>query len=345
MSELICEIVTVGKFGKHPNADTLSITRVYNFPVIFKTGEFNEGDLAVYFPVESMVPARPEFAFIWQNRDNPTERQRTIRAKKLRGIFSMGFIMPVKTLSLEHCEPGVNVANILGVVRAPEPVDACNMSGNNRKSPGWFSHYTDIESARKYSKEFTEGEQVIITEKIHGANARFAFVDGDLWVGSHRLAKANDDDNEWSKWARENNLKDKLSTYTNLLFFGEIYGKIQAGNGYHYGHPNEVRVAFFDILDITTGKYLNYDDAKVILDKLGLETVPVIYRGIWHGFNCFEANIEDIADGPTIIGNNLHNREGIVIRPIAERWNDKLGRVIIKLHGQTYLLNDKAQKI
>jgi len=346
-SELICEVVQIGKFGKHPNADTLSITHVYDFPVIFKTGDFKEGDSAIYFPVDAMLPVRPEFAFIWQDKENPTERQRSIKAKKLRGIFSMGLFMPTKLFGLDHCEFGVNVAEILGVVKTPDPVEGCNMSGNNRGSPNWFSHYTDIESARKYSSVFVVGEEVIVTEKIHGANARFAFCktdefpEGDLWVGSHRLAKANDDNNEWSRFARENNLKDKLSAYPDYLFFGEIYGKTQAGNGYDYGNPRASKVAFFDIFDIKTGRYLDYDTAFIIFTNLGLETAPVLYRGPWTSFE----NMESMADGLTILGKGSHNREGFVLRPITERWDERLGRTIIKLHGQAFLLNDKAQKV
>lgn len=499
MSTLIVEIIKVGKWGKHPEADTLGITHVYQFPVIFKLGEFQEGDKAIYFPVDAMLPIKPEFAFIWQNRENPSERQRTIKAKKLRGIFSMGIIMPVKLFGLEDKEVGTNVAEILGVVKSPDPVEPCNMSGKNRKSPAWFSLYTDIESARKYIKEFTLGEEVIFTEKIHGclksnqrirmadgtskpinkikigeyvlgqdnnrniipskvlntfnngkcnkwleiktkrrglgkgnsfskvvatpnhkfycpnidsykelkdlnvndkvsgirndlsltpiqleykritieqeiisitdvtykiksskydietetnnffcpdilvhnSNARFSYVDNDLWVGSHRLAKANDDDNEWSKWARENNIGEKLANYPNLLFFGELYGKTQAGNKYHYGHPNLCKVAFFDIFDITKGKYLNYDDAKFIFDKLEFNSVPIIYRGPLISFE----QVEQLADGPTIIGNGCHNREGIVIKPSVERCSERLGRMIVKLHGKEFLLSDYAKKM
>jgi len=344
-SKLICEIVKIGKFDKHPNANTLSMTQVYNFPAIFRTGEFQEGDKAIYFPVEAMLPIKPEFAFLWNNKENPTERNRTIKAKKLRGVFSMGILMPAKLFGLESLEVGTNVAQILGIFKY-EPPEPSNLSGNNKSQPNWFIKYTDIESARKYSEIFIPGEEVIITEKIHGSNARFAWINQEvdhdeqpnLWIGSHRLAKQDDCSNEWSMVAKNLEMKDKLSAFPNLIFFGEIYGKIQAGNGYHYDIKNKVNLVLFDIFDIINARWLNYDNRKQIANTVGFPMVPELYRGPWTSFE----EMEKFADGTTILGKYTHNREGCVIRPTAECWNEKIGRVILKIHGKEFLINDKA---
>ena len=52
MSEFHIETLRVGPLERHPNADNLSITRVRDYPVILRTGELQEGDLAVYVPVD-----------------------------------------------------------------------------------------------------------------------------------------------------------------------------------------------------------------------------------------------------------------------------------------------------
>ena len=56
MSQFSCPLIQIGKVGKHPNADTLSITTVDGGPVIFRTGDFAPGDYAVYIPVDAVVP-------------------------------------------------------------------------------------------------------------------------------------------------------------------------------------------------------------------------------------------------------------------------------------------------
>jgi hypothetical protein len=48
MSEFRVQVVQLGPIEKHPNADTLSCTEVDGYPVIFRTGDYAEGDLAVY---------------------------------------------------------------------------------------------------------------------------------------------------------------------------------------------------------------------------------------------------------------------------------------------------------
>src|SRR5258707_879624 len=86
-------IVVLPKIGKHPNADTLDIVQVEGgYPCIFKHGSFQPGDKAVYIPVDSIVPEHPAFAWL--------EGHNRIKARRLRGIFSMGVLIPLKDLNL-----------------------------------------------------------------------------------------------------------------------------------------------------------------------------------------------------------------------------------------------------
>jgi len=46
---------------------------------------------------------------------------------------------------------------------------------------------------------------------------------------------------------------------------------------------------------------------------------------------------EAMAEGANILSGQ-HIREGFVVRPVQERWHPEVGRVILKLVGQEYLL-------
>jgi hypothetical protein len=74
MSELHAPVVRIGKVGKHPNADTLSITQAGGFPVIFRTGDFKEGDLAVYVPIDSLLPSTIRRSGSWRRPSPPRAR-------------------------------------------------------------------------------------------------------------------------------------------------------------------------------------------------------------------------------------------------------------------------------
>jgi len=71
-----------------------------------------------------------------------------------------------------------------------------------------------------------------------------------------------------------------------------------------------------------------------IINRLGLTRVPIVYIG------SFSPEYLDLADGQTILGNGCHIREGIVIKPVTERWTHRIGRVILKRISDKYLLKD-----
>ena len=49
-----------------------------------------------------------------------------------------------------------------------------------------------------------------------------------------------------------------------------------------------------------------------------------------------------LANGASTLPGAAHTREGFVVRPTKERWHPLLGRVILKLIGEDYLLRKGA---
>jgi RNA ligase (TIGR02306 family) len=117
-----------------------------------------------------------------------------------------------------------------------------------------------------------------------------------------------------------------------VIVFGEIFG---AGvQDMHYGQKGRA----FRVFDISVdGKYLDVDELTAFVAEFtaeGVRAVPVIYRGPFS-----LARIQELTDGPTTvcdaseIKQPFKGREGIVIRPVAERFDERLGgsgRVILK---------------
>lgn len=114
MTEFHVEVVRLDNVQKHPNADTLSIATLHDaYPVIFKTGEFQPGDLAAYVPVDSIVPDTEEWSWLAPAGAALRPKDRRIRAKKLRGIFSMGVLMPAPA----GAELGADIADAMGITK------------------------------------------------------------------------------------------------------------------------------------------------------------------------------------------------------------------------------------
>lgn len=132
-------------------------------------------------------------------------------------------------------------------------------------------------------------------------------------------------------------LPDALtSTY---FVLGEIFGKgIQ---DLHYGTDKEPGFRVFDIYKKShekpvpyTARFLNDKELDDACKCMGLERVPVLYRGPFS-----QKVVEKYTSGKeTVSGKKLHVREGVVIRPQEERRHRKLGRVQLKSVSEKYLL-------
>ena len=331
MTEFNVEVVRLDQSEKHPNADSLSITHIFGgYPVVYRTENFKQGDKLVYIPIDSLVPlSDSRFAFLSEDEGKKTFR---IKAKKLRGIFSMGMLVPAD----EEWEIGENVQEKLGIVKwePPPPKQFRGSFGpsDQESDPGVIPMYTDLDSLRKYKSVFADGEEVILTEKIHGANARFVWSDDRLWVGSHKQFKKENENNAWWKIAKQYNLGEILNKNPDVAIYGEMYGTVQ---DLRYGAaPGDLMFAAFDVMDAKTGRYYKYDDFKKFCDDNKIPTAPELYRGPWSD------DLKAMANGKSTIAD--HVREGFVARSVDERWNDRVGRVVLKLVGQDYLLRKNA---
>jgi len=318
MSEFHVEVVRIGPVVKHPNADTLSITKIHGgYPVIVRTGDYREGDCAVYVPVDAVVPtSAPPFAFL-ATAGRTAER---IKAKRLRGVFSTGLLVPAPNGSVL----GSDMAEALGVTKY-EPPDNLTMGADAEPGPpGPQIPVYDIEGLRKYGHLLAEGEPVVITEKLHGANAR-VFHDGTrLWVGSRVQWKRKEGDGLW--WPAVEQYAEALARHPNMVVYGEVFGQVQ---DLKYGVTRGARFAAFDVWKREDGTWLDSSDALRFQADCGMTPVPPLYVGQW------SAGLASHAEGRSTLAD--HVREGFVVKPEKERRSDEIGRVILKLHGEGYL--------
>lgn len=325
-TESRCLVVSLPAPMPHPNADALDIINVYGdaqgggYPCIVKRGSFQAGDLAVYVPIDSLVPIdRPDFTFL-APKANADGRAR-IQAVRLRGVFSMGLLVPAP----EGARPGDDVTEALGVDKyeAPEP------TAGTKRDPGFLPVY-DVEGVRRWGHVLELGEEVIIEEKIDGQNARFAFHDGRFWCASRTNYWEPMGDSPWARVARRYGLAERLRWHGDLGFYGEI---LPDGS-----------LTVFDVFWHNAKGFLSWSSRNNMVDNLNdagahlpIYTPPVLYKGPWQGL---DAHVH-LAEGQTLRYGGTGLREGWVVRPVRERHHPELGRVLLKLHGQGWLLRGK----
>jgi RNA ligase (TIGR02306 family) len=362
MGEFFVQVVRIGEVTKHPNADRLSITKVHgDYPVVFQSTEFKSGDLAVYVPVDAVVPATEEWAWLGDK-----EKHRRIKAKRLRGVFSMGLLTAAPAGTTE----GQDVAELMGITRfddeAPEEKprhpEAKHLTFWQRV---WLFIYSiffpttkkaserhrprlkhlpgvyDIEPFRRYgTSTFRDGEVVVVTEKIHGQNASYVH-DGKNFFGKSRTRwRDMNDDNTWAQVARRYDLEHKLSTKPGILLFGETYGN-NADMAYGVDKTKEGgdRFAAFDAYDTNKGQWLNHYEFEALCNTLDIPTAPVLATIQW-GPDSYEYLLP-FAEGQTTMRGAKHVREGFVVKSVNERPAG-LPRSILKLAGEGYHTRKEA---
>ena len=80
---------------------------------------------------------------------------------------------------------GTDVREHYGIGKYRPPVKF--HAGDSEAAHPLFHRYTDIENLRNFPEVFADGEEVVVTEKIHGTNSRIGYVEGSLLAGSHGL--------------------------------------------------------------------------------------------------------------------------------------------------------------
>lgn len=326
MSEWKVQVIRIGKVGKHPNADTLSITQANGYPVCFKTGAFEPGSLAIHVCVDSVVDTRLPW-FSWLADKAKTDHTYRVRAEKLRNVPSYGFFVPPGEVPGGEALTGGQLVHIqLGVSKYDDGSDY--ITDGCVAGPGVHVPHYDIEGLREYKNLFTPGEKVSVTEKIHGANGRWLHNGASLHCGSRTKWREG---SVWNSIAARYGIEAVLSAPENhgLVLYGEVFGK--GVQDLDYGQK-EPALRCFDVYDSNTGTWWDTDRLFIWCLANGLPAVPELYRGPYDA----EAMM-NMAEGQTTFPAS-HVREGIVVKPLVERWDNEIGRVFLKLPGQGYLL-------
>lgn len=323
MSTHSVNVIDIEKVLPHGNADRLEIIPVGGWQAVVKAGQFKPGDRAIYIEPDYTVPTtRPEFSFLAkEGRD-----RHRLKAVRLRGALSFGLLIPVPE-DIADASVGEDVMERLGIERYEPPVKLAR--GDELPEAEWPQAYAskfDVESLQKFPTVFREGEEVLVTEKIHGANARYLFSTGVFYIGSrsrwlkpdvgHAWKQAVDGDSRILEWCR---------AHPETVLYGEIYGPVQS---LKYGSQGKVSFAAFAASH--KGEWL--DTIRLHNDET-IPTVPLIYRGPW-----WPKTILPLAEADSAVegAEPGHMREGFVIVPVNERRDIALGRVALKHISNRY---------
>ena len=124
-------------------------------------------------------------------------------------------------------------------------------------------------------------DEIIVEEKMDGANMRFFVKGGKVYVGSRNVVfgdmnSVKDNVGRYNLALRMfyNAMKGKENKYDGLIFFGECMVR----HTIDYNWEKTPSLLLFDIYDINEKRFYDYDEKVKVFNDLNLPYVPLIER-------------------------------------------------------------------
>ncbi|MEU0647133.1 RNA ligase (ATP) [Streptomyces umbrinus] len=338
------EVLTV---HEHPNADALELAQVGLYRAVVAKGVYRTGETAVYIPEQSVLPEEliEELGLTGRLAGSRSDR---VKAVRLRGELSQGIVCRPKALAgvdlARAAADGTDFAERLGITKWVPPIPP-TMDGEVEQAPDLLP-WVDIENIQRYPDIFAPGEDVVLTEKLHGSACLLTYFaeDGRVQVsskgfGAKYLALTEDPRNLYWRAVHGHGVAAAAARLAERLgarrvgVFGEVYGAgVQDLTYGADGRRETLGYAVFDVSAEIDGEVRWLDATELLTGELPL--VPRLYEGPYD-----IGRVLEFASGrETVSGQGLHLREGVVIRPATERYSPVTGgRAVAKAVSPAYL--------
>ena len=364
----VCYVGIIGEVKPIEGADNIEQVLVGGWNAITKKGEYKEGDLVVVATTDAVIPTTLSDVMGVTNYLRKGQRVRTV---KLRGVYSECLIIPFSIAPTRRLPiEGEDMMELLGITKYEPPVKTVQLSVGGRKikyhqNPNFHVYYK-FPNQKNVPDMFNEEDEVVITRKLHGTNARYGIVKkkklslldrikmlfGNQWAafeyvyGSHNVEKGSDsqgfyDTDVWKTVANTYNIRGKLwdhvkDTYEpselteGVVIYGEIYGAGIQKN-YEYG-LTDVKFVGFDVE--VDGEYQPYVNETVHFDCLQLPQVELLYQGNWDKEEQDKYVFNNFIEGTKV------PHEGIVVKSVT---GDR--RKVSKVINPDYLIYGEKNNV
>lgn len=323
----LASIRTVRDIQPILGADVIVATQVDGWKCITKKGEFNVGDIGVYFEIDSFLSGQDErFSFLSKQFINfEGDIGARIRTIKLKGQIAQGLMLPLRLFpEITNPQVGQDVTEILNVKKW-EPYTPPQLAGEVNGIFPNFIKKTDEERIQNLIDQIqTEiaGQTFEITVKLDGTSMTvFRNDDVSGVCGRNWDLRENITNSLWSV-TRRNKLIEAINLLgRNIALQGELIGESIQGNNENIKGQD---FFLFNIWDIDKGEYVSPQERKELaneLVKLGAKVNQVPSIGtITFAKDVTVADILAMADGKSLFA---LNREGLVFKRIDGKFSFK----------------------
>jgi RNA ligase (TIGR02306 family) len=258
----------------HPNADKLNLLCLGGYQFISnKEMNYQLGDLVLTIPEEHDVSA---YLSILQEPFKLKD-DGIIRRMQLRGSISQGIIVSADLLAemgfnINELPVGTDLCETLNIPEYIRPIPPDLLDKVEHYKHPLAKYFDCVYPA---VGNLSIGDNIVITEKLHGTQVNYIIQDGQIITSSKGLFKSkmvfkSDVNNEYTLGATELGLLNKFNPVDYVQVVGEL---IPYFKGFNYG-LNTRKVYIFVVY--INGQPLTYTEIKTLFPN---NVVPLVYEG------------------------------------------------------------------
>lgn len=347
MSRKLASIQKVWQIEPIEGADKIELAHVLGWQCVAKKGEFQPGDDAVYFEIDSFLPVRPEFEFMrsssYKNTDIMGEGFR-VRTQKFRGQISQGLLLPLSQFPEipEDAEVGTDVTEILGVKKW-EIEEKATTGGTVIGTLPYGVPHTDetrVQAKPELIQEFS-GLDYYISTKMDGSSHSISVDENGFHVTGHNYEYKDDGQSSFYNLVKDRGYQTKMEEYARhagLKTF-TIQGELCAP-GIQRNRLKLKQPEWYVFTVIEDGKRVGLKQMIDICEALQMTMVPIEEFGkdLQASYPTVESLLER-ADGNYPNGGK---KEGIVIRTMEPVYCKLIDDYLsMKVVSNKYLLKNE----
>lgn len=335
------------------NADRIELAEILGWKCVVTKGDFHEGDLCVYFEIDSFLPIEDRYEFLRDScyRNNKVMGEGLkIQTFKFRGQISQGLVLPLRLfpelegLSLEE---NLDVTELLKVRKWEDQEEIAQRMGVSSKGGGLPSFIPRTDEARVQFKPQLMA-LLIPSESVRDYYASIGrhFSDMELAAMLYRMQMKANEKRKWMrkllKNVKDSEAKESIKAYLNQKESEMQYFRSDAGQSvYLYLKKDEEFDLYYGENTLETqlpGVYFSDPDEAVAYGKS--KGKPFLIRKYPLMDKCAEAEKNPDETGCLPAGDGDKNGEpeaaefdpwGNLMRwgmwsPLPEEWKVKLAK-------------------
>lgn len=306
-------------------ADRIELAHVLGWQCVVNKEQFQAGDLAVYFEIDSFLPVRKEFEFLRKNCFKTSDLLGDgfkLKTQKFKGAISQGLLLPVSTFpEIQSPKIGDDVTELLDV-RKWNVNERSTESGTIIGTlPDSIPHTdeTRIQAMPELLKEFA-GLDYYITTKLDGSSHSISLDENGFHVTGHNYEYK---DGTFYRLVEECGYRGKLETFAkrenlkSITVQGELCSPKIQGNRLKLDAPE-----WYVFTVIENGERVGQQEMIRVCAALGLNHVPI--EEVSNDLPAFYPDVDALlkrAEGEYPKGGR---KEGIVIRPCEPVYSEAI---------------------